>query len=291
MKKKTEKSTNLIVPVVGTTPAKLIQAAITGKADLDKLEKLLDIQMKWEANEAKKAYVAAMSAFKANPPIIEKDRHVEYKTKAGDTVSYDHATLANITEKINQSLSQHGLSAAWETNQENNDISVTCKITHVMGHSEKTTLRSGADLSGGKNAIQAIGSAVSYLQRYTLLSLVGLATVDMDDDAHSAATKTTQSNQKTKQTSAKNDKKENQDDGSPVSIAQATLMIQNVIGSHLMHNFEKWRFAKTLFNGEDILTKTKASEVIEWWIGKQAKNGKVLKESERKSVRRSRKKT
>jgi hypothetical protein len=56
--------------------------------DIDKLAKLLDIQERWEANEAKKAYVEAMAAFKASPPTIYKDRHVKY----GNT-EYDHASL------------------------------------------------------------------------------------------------------------------------------------------------------------------------------------------------------
>lgn len=38
------------------------------------------------------------------------------------------------------------------------------------------------DPSGSKNAIQAIGSAVSYLRRYTLLGVLGMATSDGDSD-------------------------------------------------------------------------------------------------------------
>jgi hypothetical protein len=79
-------------------------------------------------------------------------------------------------------LSEQGLSSAWETVQDEKGIAVTCKITHILGHSEKTTLKAGGDDSGGKNKIQAIGSTVTYLSRYTLLSLVGLATAEMDDD-------------------------------------------------------------------------------------------------------------
>jgi hypothetical protein len=56
-----------------------------------------------------------------------------------------------------------------------------------MGHSESTSLSASPDTSGSKNAIQAIGSTVSYLQRYTILALTGLATEDMDDDGHAAA--------------------------------------------------------------------------------------------------------
>jgi len=163
-------------------PSQVIELAISKGADLDKLEKLLTLQERWERNEAKKAYHEAMAAFKANPPKIDKDRTVKYKD-----VKYSHASLANVTEKINFELSKHGLSASWNTKQ-NGQIIVTCKITHVKGHSEETSLSASADMSGSKNAIQAIGSTITYLERYTLLALTGLATCDQDDDGQSANT-------------------------------------------------------------------------------------------------------
>lgn len=164
------------------SPAELIRQAVSGGANLEQLEKLLNLQERWEANEAKKAYHKAMAAFKAEPPTIKKDKKVSYKTSTG-TTSYTHATLANVTEKINAGLSKHGLSASWSVAQANGQVSVTCKITHEKGHSESTTLTAGPDNSGSKNPIQAIGSAISYLERYTLLALIGLATADMDNDA------------------------------------------------------------------------------------------------------------
>lgn len=145
---------------------------------VDMLTKMMDVQERYEANEAKKAYTEAMALFKANPPRIKKDKHVKY----GNT-AYNHASLENVTSTINKALSEHGLTAAWKTEQQNNgSVTVTCIITHVLGHSEQTSLTSAPDASGSKNPIQAIGSAVSYLQRYTLLSLVGLATEGQDDD-------------------------------------------------------------------------------------------------------------
>jgi hypothetical protein len=162
---------------VEATPATVVELAIEKGAPIEQIAQLMQMKITWENYEAKKAYVRAMSEFKANPPHIEKDKTVAY----GNT-KYKHATLANVTEKINTELSKHGLSASWETHQ-NGAVSVTCKITHVLGHSEQTTLTAPADTSGSKNAIQAIGSTISYLQRYTLLALTGLATEDMDDDA------------------------------------------------------------------------------------------------------------
>ena len=152
--------------------------------DIDKLAKLLDIQERWEANEAKKAYVEAMAAFKADPPKIVKDKHVKY-----NQTEYHHASLENVTATIGEALSNHGLNASWVTEQGEKTVTVTCRITHILGHSEQTSLSSGPDSSGSKNPIQALGSAVTYLQRYTLLSLVGLATEGQDDDGKATTAK------------------------------------------------------------------------------------------------------
>ena len=181
---KNETQVTIIEP---KAPAQLIELAIEkGNIDLDKLEKLLSLQERYEANEAKKAYNKAMSEFKANPPEIDKDRKVSFATSAGKT-AYAHASLYNVTEKINSALSKYGLSASWTTKQ-NGAIVVTCKITHIKGHSEETSLSAQADTSGSKNAIQAIGSTITYLERYTLLALTGLATYEQDDDSQAAAT-------------------------------------------------------------------------------------------------------
>ena len=163
-----------------TSHADLIEMAISKGADLAQVEKLLELKERHEGNEAKKAFNKAMSDFKKNPPKIDKDKHVAY----GNT-KYNHASLANVVEKISTELSKHGLSATWRTKQ-NGQIIVTCKITHELGHSEETSLSANADTSGSKNPIQAIGSAVSYLQRYTLLAITGLATYDGDNDGHGA---------------------------------------------------------------------------------------------------------
>ena len=169
--------------VISQSPAAMIMSLMEKSKDIDfeKIEKFLDIQKKWEENNARKAYHLAMSEFKANPPDIEKDKKVKYKTNAGET-AYNHASLGNVTEKINSALSKYELSAGWLTKQEGSNVTVTCRISHSLGHSEETSLTAAPDASGGKNTIQALGSTISYLQRYTLLALTGLATHEMDDD-------------------------------------------------------------------------------------------------------------
>ena len=167
--------------VAPLTPNEMILAAVNGKANLDKVKQLMELQERYEANEAKKAYYRAMAEFKANAPHIEKNKKVSFDTTKG-TTSYKHATLANIVDKITPELSKYGLSASWRTKQ-NGKIVVACRITHVLGYNEEIELAADADTSGSKNPIQAIGSAVTYLQRYTLLAVLGLAAEDQDDDA------------------------------------------------------------------------------------------------------------
>jgi hypothetical protein len=65
-------------------------------------------------------------------------------------------------------------------------ISVTCILTG-HGHEEENTLSGPADASGSKNAIQAIGSTLTYLQRYTLVQALGLAASSDDDGVAAGA--------------------------------------------------------------------------------------------------------
>jgi hypothetical protein len=160
------------------TPMTILEIAIQQGAGFEQLKQLWELQKDWEANEARKEYNEAIAQFKRNPPQINKNKHVRF----GQT-EYDHATLDHVTDQITQALSAVGISHRWNLAQVGDEITVTCILTHQRGHSESTPMRAKADTSGSKNSIQAIGSAVTYLQRYTLLAAVGLAAKGMDNDA------------------------------------------------------------------------------------------------------------
>lgn len=165
------------------------RAAHAPEFDLERLEKLLALKERWDKNEAVKAFAAAKVAFKRDPPSLIKDKHVHFTNRAGTVTEYDHATHNEVTTKISESLARHGLTHAWSMAQEaNGKITVACTLTHAGGHSERVELSSLSDDSGGKNSIQAIASANTYLQRYTLLAVTGLSTSDMPDDDGRAAT-------------------------------------------------------------------------------------------------------
>jgi len=179
-------------PVETTGLSPLVQAAMNGSLDTEKLKQLLEIQKDYESNEAEKAFHKALSEFKKHEIRLEKDKLVSFEMNAGGTKSYRHTTLGYALEVINPLLSQAGLSLAWETKQDMQGggmITVTCVLAHEMGFSKSTSLSASPDSSGNKNSIQAIGSTISYLERYTAFSLVGLASMDQDDDGNSASAK------------------------------------------------------------------------------------------------------
>lgn len=170
------------VAVQATTPSDLLAMAVQQGADLDKLQKLMDLQDRWEANEARKAFTVAMTGFKAEPVQILKRKNVSFTTRDGDTTSYNHAELSDITDAIGPALAKHQLSFRWNIHQEGGSIKVDCILMHARGHSEQVTMFAAPDASGKKNAIQQVASTTTYLQRYTLLAITGMSTKGMDDD-------------------------------------------------------------------------------------------------------------
>lgn len=174
------------------TPMDMLDRAIASGAGIDVLEKLMGLQERWEKNSARKAFDAAMAAAKAAIPPISKNRHVGYESKkAGATrTDYKHEDLAEIARVVGPHLAVNGLSYRYRTTSNPNEpITVTCIVSHRDGHSEENTLSAGRDDTGNKNSIQAVGSTITYLQRYTLKAALGLAASN-DDDARSSEPET-----------------------------------------------------------------------------------------------------
>jgi hypothetical protein len=125
-----------------------------------------------------------MAAAKAElPATIHKSKQSTGPTKNR------YAELSDIVAAAVDVLARHGLSHCWRTEQTQGDrIRVTCIITHEGGHSEEFALSAAPDTGPGRNVIQAIGSTVTYLQRYTLKSALGIAESGDDSDGNVMAT-------------------------------------------------------------------------------------------------------
>jgi hypothetical protein len=167
------------------TPAEMVQQAIAKGSGVDVMERLLALQERHDAFQARKAFDNAMADLRNNLPKIIKSREVDFTSVKGRT-HYKFEDLAEITEALSGPMSDVGLSFRWYTENVQGGVKVTCRITHRDGHFEETSLVGPLDASGNKNPIQAIGSAVSYLQRYTIKAAVGIA-ASHDDDAQSVS--------------------------------------------------------------------------------------------------------
>lgn len=170
-----------------TTPNQMLQMAINKDLDIEKLKVLIEMQRAYQEEQAKKAFTKAFSEFQKNCPILEKLKENNIPLKSGGTMTYNSLELADIDVKIKEPLSNAGLTKDWEITQENGKVKVTCIVTHYDGYQKKVSLIGPHDETGGKNAIQAIGSTLSYLMRYTLMMILGLTARGMDDDGHGSS--------------------------------------------------------------------------------------------------------
>lgn len=146
------------------------------------LRELLAIQREWEQHEAQKAFEAAMVRLKAAmPSVLERDKTVDFTGSAGKRTHYTHTSLAAAMEAVTPHLTEHGFSLSWTPATAQGQVSVTCVLTHIGGHSKATTINAPVDTSGNKSPAQGVASTITLLQRYTALALLGIATADMDE--------------------------------------------------------------------------------------------------------------
>lgn len=164
-----------------TTPAHLIELAVSKDLDVEKLSKLMEMNRQFQADQARKAFFAAMIQFQNEVPELRKNKKVSFTTNSGKT-EYNYAPLDSIARQIKATCKACGLSYRWEILDTEKEMKVTCLVTHDEGHTEQTTMTANPDTSGGKQAIQARGSAIEYLKRYTLIGALGLTTTDSDVD-------------------------------------------------------------------------------------------------------------
>ena len=170
-------------PAQAATPMMLLQIAVERGDDLARIQGFMDMQDRWEASQARKAFNQAFADFKSEAIQIVKNIDV----KDGPLKGKKYADLFAVVSAVTPALSKYGLSHSWRLTKDEKDwMEVTCTIRHALGHSESVFMGGPPDVGGAKNAIQARGSSKSYLERYTLLAITGLAASDQDNDGAGA---------------------------------------------------------------------------------------------------------
>ena len=119
------------------------------------------------------ALVAALSEL-ANPK----------KNQTADTgrFSYSYADLASVLDVVRPVLAKHQLAVMQDVTTEEGQVQVSTRLVHASG--EVVTFGPIAGRAGSD--WQAMGSAVTYARRYSLMAALGLAAEGEDDDGASA---------------------------------------------------------------------------------------------------------
>lgn len=160
----------------------VVAAAISNpQVDVAKIDALLQLKERMEARDAEKAFNAAMARLQPQLPAIRKNGKVSYST-----TNFSFATYEDIDDAIRPLLCAEGFSLSFNSSVVDGKAVYTGTLAHAQGHSKSASMILPADTSGGKNAIQAVGSTVSYAKRYLVGMLLNIITRGQDDDANSA---------------------------------------------------------------------------------------------------------
>jgi hypothetical protein len=177
-------ATDALVPAQNGTLMTVIERLSSNpNVDIDKLKQLLEMQERWEANRDKSTLRYALAEFKKNPPEIIKKRIANIKSDKGN-YTYNFADLENIASAIEGDLAATGVTHSWTLAETNGLIFVTCVLKLGVYEEPGVTLSAPPDNSVSKNPIQAKGSTISYLEKYTLLAATGMAAGMPDTDGN-----------------------------------------------------------------------------------------------------------
>jgi len=147
----------------------ILREVLTIKRDFDREER---------AFSAKQAFTQALVGLKGDlPPVIAHDRNVNFLQ-----TQFTYTTLAQLVQVVTPIMCRHGFTHKWIPSYDGGkEVGITCELEHVGGHAVTAYLPSIPSDKKGMNNAQAVMATQTTLKRNTLLSLLGLATADMDD--------------------------------------------------------------------------------------------------------------
>lgn len=120
---------------------------------------------------------AALARAQAAFPAIQRDKEVTVQTKSGGSYKFKYAPLDSILAAVRSPLADNGLAIVQLLDE---DVLVT-SLLHSSG-----AILSGRTPIPQTEGVQAYGSAITYLRRYSIQALLGIA-AEEDDDGNQAA--------------------------------------------------------------------------------------------------------
>ncbi len=174
-----------VLPITGEDN-NLIALAIEKGADVDSLAKLMDLQERQMNKVAEQEYNRAITGFQAELTPISKNK---------DSYVGSYATLDHIAKTIAPLMAQFELSYSFESEISDGTVEVTCRVSHIRGHSTSSKFTAPIDPAAKVNDMQKTASALSYARRYALQLALGITTTDEDDDGNAGGISTVTTDQ------------------------------------------------------------------------------------------------
>lgn len=178
------------VPVpVDNSPDNMIMIALKANRPMSEIKELIDMRNAEISRIAELEFTSAMTKFMSLRSRIVKKNEADFgvNSQGRQGAKYKFEDLDAIELAVKDAAAECGLTYNWNTRYDGEWIYIKCILSHIGGHSKYDEMRGKADLSGGKNAIQAEASTISYLMRYTLKKVLGLSTGKDDNDGTGGA--------------------------------------------------------------------------------------------------------
>jgi hypothetical protein len=154
------------------------------------VEKMMALQERHEANEARKEFFKALADFKSEMPPVTKDKYNSF-------FKSHYTSLGNLLDTYNPVLGRNGLSLQFPTPvQSDKTMTVECRLSHRMGHTETVSMTGPIDTAAigkqsgerSRNPMQDLKSTFTYLRSATCEAILGVAGTEgtFNDDGNAA---------------------------------------------------------------------------------------------------------
>lgn len=148
--------------------------------DPARLVALFDLQIKAEDRHAEKEFNAAFARLQPKLPRITKRGVIEMGAKG----SMKFARYEDLDAAIKPLYTAEGFSLSFLSKATDKGILLVAVLKHAAGHSEPSEMQLPPDAGAGRNALQALGSSLSYAKRYLTCNVFNIVTENEDDDGN-----------------------------------------------------------------------------------------------------------
>lgn len=178
-----DEATKMVPAKTGDILGLMEIAVREGGESVKALERLIDLQERVMARDARKEFFDALAAFQDDVPEINKARTAKITMKSGGSYSYTFAPFEEIARTIRPVLKAHGFSYNHTTEgAEGGILSVVCVLRHEGGHEERSVFPVPTQTDAAMSGAQKMGAALHYGKRQSLTAVLGLTTADQDTD-------------------------------------------------------------------------------------------------------------